>query len=86
MSNSDPTNRPLALVHFVGFSDDRYWNAVKVFGLPDYVHRTWDGYAADEIAPQDTVVFATGEWSRPPRRFSRRAPPKSPELPRRSLV
>jgi hypothetical protein len=29
-------------LHFVGFSDDRYWNALKVFGLPDFYHRNWD--------------------------------------------
>lgn len=47
-------------VHFVGFRDDRYWAAVKVFGKPDIFHRRWDTRAAAEIAPGDTVVFATG--------------------------
>jgi hypothetical protein len=46
-------------VHFVGFRDDRYWNAVKVFGLPDFVHVYWDYRAMADVAPGDTVVFAT---------------------------
>ena len=61
------------LVHFVGFRDDRYWNAVRVFGPPDVVHRNWDPYAAGDVAPCDTVVHATGEWSRAPRSFSMEA-------------
>ncbi len=58
------------LVHFVGFRDDRYWNAVRVFGPPDMIHETWDRYAADEVAAGDLVVFATGEGDRQPRSFS----------------
>ncbi len=64
------------LVHFVGFRDDRYWNAVKTFGPPDMIHETWDRYAANDMAPGDVVVFATGEWSRPPKSFAR-PPPKA---------
>ena len=51
----------MSLIHFVGFSDDRYWNAVRVFGKPDYVHRFWDNRAISEIAPGDSVVFADGD-------------------------
>lgn len=58
------------LVHFVGFRDDRYWNAVKVWGLPDYVHITWDCYADHDIAPGDIVVFANGDWTQPKRSYS----------------
>lgn len=47
-------------VHFVGFRDDRYWNAVRIFGRPDFVHPRWDCRAAREIAPNDTIVFAIG--------------------------
>lgn len=46
--------------HFVGFRDDRYWSAVKVWGLPDFIHRGWDMRARREIAEGDTVVFASG--------------------------
>ena len=47
-------------LHFVGFKDDRYWNAVRVFGLPDFYHRLWDMRAKQEIVPGDTAVFANG--------------------------
>ncbi len=49
------------MLHFVRFSDDRYHNAVRVFGKPDFVHRFWDRRAQDEIAPGDLVVFAEGD-------------------------
>lgn len=52
-------------IHFVGFKDDRYWNAVKAFGKPDFVHRFWDRRAADEIADGDVVVFADGNETQP---------------------
>jgi hypothetical protein len=45
-------------LHFVGFKDDRYWNAVKVYGLPDIVHRVWDERARAELAEGDVVIFA----------------------------
>ena len=53
------TQRPM--MHFVRFKDDRYWNAVAVFGRPDFVHRFWDRRAADEVMPGDKVVFAEGD-------------------------
>lgn len=48
-------------LHFVRFKDDRYWNAVKTFGRPDFVHRFWDHRAVAEVMPGDTVVFAEGD-------------------------
>ena len=51
-------------VHFVGFKNEptqRFWNAVRVFGLPDFWHVAWDTRAQREIADTDTVVFAKGE-------------------------
>ena len=54
-------------VHFVGFRDDRYWNAVRVWGEPDFIHRGWDLRARREIADSDTVVFATGPADQEPR-------------------
>ena len=70
---------PPPLLHFVGFRDDRYWNAVRVFGLPDYIHRTWDRYAADAVALCDLVVHAEGEADRAPRSFSVEAASKRAE-------
>ena len=48
-------------VHFVEFRDDRYWNAMRVFGRPDFFHRYWDWRAVGDVAPGDVVVFAGAE-------------------------
>lgn len=58
---------PDACVHFVGFRDERYWNAVRVWGLPDFIHIGWDNRARREIAANDTVVFATGPADQQPK-------------------
>lgn len=52
-------------LHFIGFKDDRYWNAVKVFGLPDFYHRIWDIRARQEVVPGDVAVFANGDETMP---------------------
>lgn len=57
------------MLHFVGFKDDRYWHAVRAFGLPDFIHRFWDRRAVDEVAPGDTVVFSAGDERSPVARF-----------------
>ena len=52
-------------LHFVGFRGDDYTLAVKVFGLPDFFHRYWDGRAKAEVMDGDTVVFArTKDWQK----------------------
>lgn len=57
-------------IHFIGFTDDRYWNAVRVFGLPDFIHPGWDLRAQREIAPEDVLIFANGEANQEPRHKS----------------
>lgn len=57
-------------IHFVGFRDDRYWNAVRVWGKPDFIHRRWDKRAQREILSIDTIVFATGDDAQEPSHFS----------------
>lgn len=52
-------------IHFVGFRDDRYWSAVRVWGHPDFIHYAWDRRAQRDIAEGDTVVFAKGEHDQP---------------------
>lgn len=49
------------MFHFVGFKDDRYTTAVKVWGRPDFYHRFWDRRAVDEVMEGDVVVFADGD-------------------------
>lgn len=58
---------PTNLVHFVGFRDDRYHAAVRVFGVPDFFHIGWDRRALREIAEGDVVVFADGPHDQEPR-------------------
>ena len=53
-------------VHFVGFKDDRYWNAVAVFGRPHVIHRKWDARARRDIDfDNDIIVFADGNENQP---------------------
>lgn len=54
-------------VHFVGFdptkNEMQYWNAVQVFGPPDFVHRFWDSraaYGGEYDSDSDVRVFAKG--------------------------
>jgi hypothetical protein len=60
-----PWCEPMPCLHFVGFKDDRYWNAVKIFGRPDFYHRIWDVRARQEIVPGDVAVFANGDETMP---------------------
>lgn len=50
------------VVHYVGFRDDRYSNARRIFGGPAFIHFRWDQRAQREIAPGDVIVFAEGDW------------------------
>lgn len=57
-------------VHYVGFKDDRYLNAYRVFGGPAFIHRKWDARAAREIGPEDVVIFAKGPPEQEPSKFN----------------
>lgn len=59
-------------VHFVGFRGMEYHSAVRVWGLPDFYHRSWDTRAQQEIAWGDVVVFACakGDTNSPPSPYS----------------
>jgi hypothetical protein len=59
-----------SLTHFVGFKDDRYTLAVKVFGKPDFIHRYWDGRAKSMVCGDDRVVFAAGSEQDVPKLWS----------------
>ena len=55
-------------LHFVGFRDDRVWNARRIWGRPDFWHRNWDARAWQESrVPGDVIVFATGTIADPPK-------------------
>ena len=57
-----------ACTHFVGFRGAEYLSAVRVWGVPDFIHRGWDRRAQREIDPDtDTVIFAAGEHDQAPR-------------------
>lgn len=51
----------MSSLHFVGFKDDRIHTARRVFGPPDFYHRTWDGRAKSMILDSDVAVFADGD-------------------------
>jgi len=45
-------------VHFIGFRDDRsYWNAVKAFGKPDFIHLIHDHRMYGDVGEEDLLVF-----------------------------
>ena len=48
-------------IHFVGFKDNRYITAIKVFGTPDFIHRFWDQRAVNEVMENDIVIFADAD-------------------------
>jgi len=52
-------------IHYVGFRDDRYLTAYKIFGGPAFIHRVWDRRAAREIADEDLVIFANCPHDQP---------------------
>lgn len=57
---------PRPAVHFVGFRGDEYAAAVRVWGLPDFIHRNNDPRVTfgGEVGPYDTLVFARGAEAR----------------------
>jgi hypothetical protein len=58
------------MMHFVGFKDNRWFNAVRVFGKPDFIHRRWDYRAVSEVCDGDTVIFADGDEHSPIDQYS----------------
>jgi hypothetical protein len=62
---AESEKRPPRAVHYVGFRDDRYWNAYRVFGGPRVIHRRWDFYATRDVGPDDVVIFAQGDEAQP---------------------
>lgn len=52
-------------LHFIGFRDDRFHAAVKVWGRPDFYHRRWDERARQELAPGDVAIFSYGDEHAP---------------------
>lgn len=57
----------MTCTHFIGFHDDRYHAAVRVFGEPAFLHLGYDRRALREIADGDVVVFADGPSDQAPR-------------------
>lgn len=52
-------------VHFIGFKPytQDWWNAIHVFGRPDFIHRKWDERAAfgGEIDKENDILVFTGK-------------------------
>lgn len=58
-------------IHFIGFKEpQRFANATRIWGNPDFIHHHWDVRAMQEIAPDDCAVFAKGDDSIQPKEHS----------------
>ena len=57
-------------VHYVGFRDDRYWHAYRIWGGPRMFHKVWDRRARRDIGPDDVVIFAEGDEHQPLARWN----------------
>jgi hypothetical protein len=57
-------------VHYVGFKDDRFIFARRVFGGPVVIHRWFDRRSFREIGADDLVLFATGPHDQQPSPFN----------------
>lgn len=58
-------------VHFICFTGDEFWSAVRIWGRPDFIHRRWDRRAAREILPEhDILIFAQGDEHQPLARWN----------------
>ena len=64
------TGNPKPCIHFVWFRGEEYHSAVKVWGLPDFIHIGWDPRAAREIWEGDVVIFAKGEHDQSPAEYN----------------
>jgi hypothetical protein len=51
----------LRFVRFENDWDEHYQRAVRTFGPPDFLHRSYDGRCIAEIMPGDRVVFGKGD-------------------------
>jgi hypothetical protein len=58
------------MLHFIGFKNDRWHNAVAVWGKPDFIHRHWDVRAVHELMPGDVAIFAKGDERSEPTPFA----------------
>lgn len=55
----------MAHIHFVGFCDDSFNRAMRIWGKPHFIHQYWDIRASQEVQSDDVVVFASKkDWDR----------------------
>ena len=55
------------MIHFVGFRGDEYHRAIKVFGLPDFIHKDNDirlRYGGERHM-DDVVIYANSSEGNP---------------------
>ena len=57
----------MRVIHFIGFTGEEYWSAVKVWGSPHFIRRGWDKRALRDIGEEDLVIFAHRAGLEPPR-------------------
>jgi len=44
-------------VHFIGFRGEEYWSAVKIFGVPDFIHLIHDNRLYGDVGEHDILIF-----------------------------
>jgi len=44
-------------VHFIGFRGEEYWSAVKIFGVPDFIHLIHDSRLYGDVGEHDILIF-----------------------------
>lgn len=77
MAEGEPVSSPLTpvygppkAVNYIGFRDDRYWRAYRIWGGPRMIHKAWDRRAQRDIGPDVVVIFAEGDEHQPLARWN----------------
>lgn len=66
-------------LHFVGFSGDEYSVAVRLWGVPDFIHPINDPRSRLEVADNDIKIYANKSDLNPKMRNAPDLVPEDPE-------
>jgi hypothetical protein len=58
-------------IHFVGFrKDQEYWNAVSIWGKPDFIHLIHDHRLYGDLGDQDILILGSKGTDKPDPKYS----------------